>query len=74
MNLKDLKGEFRIFIDFFFKGQTITAPQEKIVAPLKRVYLDAFQVMRLAITLQFSKMTKNGAKCHNLMKKNHKSY
>ena len=31
-----------IFIDFFFKGPTKTAPQEKIVAPLKMVYLDAF--------------------------------
>ena len=28
-----------------------------------------FQVMRLAITLQFSKMTKNGAKHHIVMKK-----
>ena len=26
---KSLKGEFRIFIDFFFKGPTKTAPQEK---------------------------------------------
>ena len=33
-----------------------------------------FQVMRLAITLQFSKMTKNGAKRHILMKKNHLSF
>ena len=24
-----LKGEFRIFIDFFFKGPSKTAPQEK---------------------------------------------
>ena len=27
--LTSLKGEFRIFIDFFFKGPTKTAPQEK---------------------------------------------
>ena len=27
--LRTLKGEFRIFIDFFFKGPTKTAPQEK---------------------------------------------
>ena len=64
-----LKGEFRIFIDFFFKGPTKTAPQEKNCGTT--FILMHFQVMRLAIMLQFSKVTKNGAKHHILMKKNH---
>ena len=39
--LKCLKGEFRIFIDFL-KTQPKRHLKKKIVAPLKRVYLDVF--------------------------------
>ena len=38
-----LKGQFMIIIEFFFKGPSESAPREKIVASLKRVYIDAFR-------------------------------
>ena len=70
--LDTLKGEFTIFIDFFFKGPTKTAPQEKNHGTTEKGL--SWCVSKLwgwQLCYNSEKWTKNGAKRHILMKKNH---
>ena len=53
-----LKGGFMIFIEFFLRPNRIGAARKKSWHPWKGSILMRFEVIVLAITLQFSKMTK----------------